>query len=204
MIAPSIMDLESSFELIERAQQGDADALNRLLERYLPRLRRWATGRLPGYARELGDTNDLVQDAIVGTFRNLRHFESRGEGALQAYLRQSVLNRIRDEVRRTGRRPPRAELDPDMAGYQMSPLEEAIGAEAMDRYEAALARLDPVEREAVIARLELGYSYAEVAALVDKPSAGAARIAISRAVTKLARYMAEAQAAPGGPVTPMV
>jgi RNA polymerase sigma-70 factor (ECF subfamily) len=188
------MDLESSFELIERAQQGDAEALNRLLERYLPRLRRWATGRLPAYARELGDTNDLVQDAVVGTFRNLGHFETRGEGALQAYLRQSVMNRIKDEVRRMGRRPARTELDPDLPGDQVSPLEEAIGAEAMDRYEAALERLDPVERQAVIARLELGYSYAEVAALVDKPTAGAARVAVSRAVTKLARYMAEAQA----------
>jgi RNA polymerase sigma-70 factor (ECF subfamily) len=189
------MDLESSFELIERAQQGDGDALNRLLERYLPRLRRWATGRLPAYARELGDTNDLVQDAIVGTFRNLSHFEARGEGALQAYLRQSVMNRIHDEVRRTGRRPLHTELDPDMASYQMSPLEQAIGTEAMERYEAALERLDPIERQAVIARLELGYSYAEVAALVDKPTAGAARIAVARAVAKLARYMAEAQTA---------
>ena len=93
-----------------------------------------------------------------------------------------------------GRRPARTELDPDMPGDRVSPLEEAIGAEAMDRYEAALERLDPVELQAVIARLELGYSYAEVAALVDKPTAGAARVAVSRAVTKLARYMSEAQA----------
>ncbi len=63
--------LESSFELIQRAQGGDEDALNRLLERYHPRLRRWASGRLPSHARELGDTNDLVQEAIIGTFRRL-------------------------------------------------------------------------------------------------------------------------------------
>ena len=47
------MDPESSFELIERAQAGDSSAFNRLLERYRPRLHRWATGRLPRYAREM-------------------------------------------------------------------------------------------------------------------------------------------------------
>ena len=45
------------------------------------------------------------------------------------------------------------------------------------------------------ARLDLGYSYAEVATLVEKSTAGAARIAVARAVAKLARYMAEAQSA---------
>lgn len=191
MPAHAYMDLESSLELIARAQQGDADALNRLLERYLPRLQRWARGRLPRYARDLGDTNDLVQDAVIGTFRNLRTFEQRGEGALHAYLRQAVLNRIRDEVRRTSRRPAPDTLDLDMAGHDLSPLEAAIGAEAMERYEKALARLGETEREAVVARLELGFSYAEVAELVNKPSAEAARVAVSRAVAKLSRYMSE-------------
>jgi RNA polymerase sigma-70 factor (ECF subfamily) len=185
------MDLESSFELIQRAQQGDNDALNRLLERYVPRLRRWASGRLPAHARDLGDTNDLVQDAVIGTFRNLEHFEQRNEGALQAYLRQAVLNRLRDQLRRTSRRPVRDVLGSDIPSSDLSPLEAAIGAQALDRYDRALARLEEHDREAVIARLELGYTDAEIAALVNKPSPGAARVAIARAVTKLARYMAE-------------
>lgn len=196
MMAASIlaMDLDSSFELIQRAQRGDRDALNRLLERYLPRLRRWARGRLPSQARDLGDTNDVVQDALIGTFRNFSSFEQRGEGALHAYLRQAVLNRIRDEVRRLGRRPTRDALDPDLPGGQLSPLEAAIGTQALNRYEKALARLGDIERQAVVARLELGYSYAEIAALVNKPTAGAARIAVSRAVSKLALYMANGDA----------
>ena len=74
---------------------------------------------------------------------------------------------------------------------QTSPLEHAIGQEALGRYERALAQLGDVEREAVIARIELGFSYEEVAALVGKPSAGAARVAISRALDKLARLMSE-------------
>jgi RNA polymerase sigma factor (sigma-70 family) len=185
------MDLESSFELIRRAQQGDEDALNRLLGRYLPRLRQWASRRLPHYARDLGDTNDLVQEAIIGTLRNLRQFEPRREGALQAYLRRAVWNRIRDEIRRVDRLPERGELDPALPAEEASPLEHAIGRESLERYERALARLDDVEREAVIARLEFGYTYEEIAGLVGKPTAGAARIAISRALAKLAKLMAE-------------
>ena len=37
------------------------------------------------------------------TLRNLKTFEYRHEGALQAYLRQAVMNRIRDEIRRNQR-----------------------------------------------------------------------------------------------------
>ena len=184
------MDLESSFELIQRAQQGDDEALSRLLSRYLPRLRRWASGRLPGYARDLGDTNDLVQEAVISTFRNLTAFDNRGEGALHAYLRMAVINRIRSEIRRAGRRPPQEVLDPGLVAPGLSPLEHAIGQQAIDRYEQALAGLPAHDREAVVARIELGYTYDEIAQLVDKPSADAARVAVTRALTKLAQLMA--------------
>jgi len=112
----SATDPESSFELIRRVQQGDADALERLLARYVPRLRRWASGRLPRYARDLADTQDLVQEAVVRTLRSLKGFDDRGEGALQAYLRQAVMNRIRDELRRTKRRPQHDELPESLHG----------------------------------------------------------------------------------------
>lgn len=187
------MGLDSSFELIQRAQRGDGEALNRLMERYLPRLRRWASGRLPSHARELGDTADIVQDAVIATFRRFDRFELRGEGALQAYLRQAVLNRIIDEVRRVGRRGRRDEIDEAVADGGRSPLELAIGHQAVERYEKALASLSDTERHAVIARIELGYTYDEVAALVGKPTAGAARLAVSRALTKIAALMAAAE-----------
>lgn len=185
------MDLESSFELIERAKQGDTDALNRLLARYLPRVRRWASGRLPTPARDLGDTNDVVQEALIGTFRNFARFEDRGEGALLAYIRQAVMNRIRDEMRKVERRPPHDLLDTALPGHGISPLQAAIGQQAIERYERALAQLEEHDRQAVVARLELGQTYEEIAVLVNKPTAGAARVAISRAVAKLARLMAQ-------------
>ena len=70
-----------------------------------------------------------------------------------------------------------------------SPLEAAIGSQTLDRYEAALARLTEDEREAVVTRVEFGLSYAEVADALGKPSADAARMAVVRALVKLAREM---------------
>ena len=183
------MDQESSVELIGRAQSGDTDALERLLTRFRPRLQRWASGRLPRSARAVADTEDLVQDALIGTFRNIRAFDNRGEWALQAYLRQAVLNRIRDEIRRRENRQLRQELDEGLPSDALSPLEQAMGKQVFEQYEKALAALDPVDRESVIARLELGASYEEIAVLADKPSAAAARMAVTRALARLATKM---------------
>jgi RNA polymerase sigma factor (sigma-70 family) len=182
-------DPESSLELIHRAQDGDADAVDRLLRRYRPRLRRWASGRLPRYARDMTDTEDVVQDVLIRTIQNFKDFEHRGEWALQAYLRRAVVNRIRDELSRTERRPRRAEFPESLASDEASPLEAALGRELFGQYEAALAALGEAEREAVIARLELGCSYQEIAQLVDKPTADAARMTVTRALVRVAELM---------------
>lgn len=187
--ANASLDPDSSIALVERAKAGDRQALERLIERYLPRLRRWAHGRLPRFARDLAETSDLVQETVVQTFKRVDRFEVRGEGALQAYLRQALMNRIRDEVRRAGRRPEMQELDARQPSRSRSPLEEAVGREALERYEQALARLQPEDREAVIARVEMGMSHQEVADMLGKPTANAARMTVERALVRLAREM---------------
>jgi RNA polymerase sigma-70 factor (ECF subfamily) len=139
------------------------------------------------------DTDDLVQETVVRAVRRIDRFESRHEGALQAYLRQAVVNRIRDEVRRAKRSPMPAELDENAPTPDASPLEAAIGEEALQRYEAALARLRPEEREAIIARVEMDGSYHDVAVALGKPSPDAARMAVSRALVRLAQEMSREQ-----------
>jgi RNA polymerase sigma factor (sigma-70 family) len=186
-------ELHSSLTLLQRAQSGDRAALNCLIARYLPRLQRWATGRLPRWARGMSDTQDLVQETLFQTFKRIERFECRGEGALQAYLRQAILNRIREELRRTKRRPPPRGLDSAAVDSGRSPLEEAIGREAIERYECALARLRSEDRELVIARIELGYTNREIAELLDKPTANAARMATERAILRLAKEMEKAK-----------
>jgi RNA polymerase sigma factor (sigma-70 family) len=180
---------ESTLTLLTRARAGDAAALDDLFGRYLPALRRWASGRLPRWARDLADTHDLVQEALAQTFKRVDGFQHRGEGAWQAYLRQAVMNRIRDELRRANRRPAHVEVDEHQADEARSPLEAAIGVEAMERYEAALQRLSEEDRSLIVGRVELGLNYADLAAACGKPSADAARMAVGRALVRLAEEL---------------
>jgi RNA polymerase sigma-70 factor (ECF subfamily) len=181
--------IESTVELIERARSGDRQAAEHLFTRHLTPLQRFARGRLPRWARDLADTDDLVQDTLLQTFKRMDVFESRHTGALQAYLRQAVLNRLRDEVRRKFRTPDKV----DVAGVELdggtSPLEQAIGRETLETYEKALGRLRSDEREAIIGRLEMGLTYDELALALDKPTPDAARKAAQRAILRLAQEM---------------
>jgi RNA polymerase sigma-70 factor, ECF subfamily len=183
--------MSATADLLQRARMGDKDALNDLFRRHLPPLRRWARGRLPQWTRDLRDTEDLVQETLTQTLRHVDSFQPRHDGALQAYLRQAVMNRIRDEVRRVARYPTPAGLDDEDAFMDAaaSPLEEAIGTEALERYEAALQRLRPEEREVIVARVELQQSYQQIAAAHGKASPDAARMAVTRALVRLAAAM---------------
>jgi len=176
--------------LLYRARSGDAGALNDLCARYLPRLQRWAHGRLPSWSRGSLDTHDVVQETLFHVIQRLENFDPRHDAAFQAYLRQALFNRIRDEIRRANRRPAFDELDAQNASSDPSPLEQAIGQEAAARYERALQRLRPEEREAIITRVEMGCPYSEVAEALGKPSIAAAYMAVSRALMRLAEEMA--------------
>jgi RNA polymerase sigma factor (sigma-70 family) len=187
------LDPETTVELLKRIRAGDDAARERLVARCLPPLRRWARGRLPSYARDMLDTEDLVQESVIAALRRIEGFEARREGALQAYLRQALANRIKDVIRYKRRRPLQTELPEDAADQGESPLDQVIGLENTERYEAAMLRLRDTDREAIIARVELRYSYQELAVALGKPSADAARVAVARAVYRLAREISNAE-----------
>jgi RNA polymerase sigma-70 factor (ECF subfamily) len=184
--------VETTATLLLRVRAGDAPAREQLMGRYITMLRRWAHGRVPHAARDLVDTDDLVQSTLVRALNHLDTFEPRGEGAFLAYLRQIMLNQIRDESRRAKRRPQHVELnDVDHVDRSRSPLEDTIGREQLARYEAALSQLGEGQREAVILRLELGMRYREIAEALEVPTANAARGLVGRAMVNLARLMRE-------------
>ena len=179
----------SSAELLVLARDGDRQAIDRLISRYLPILRHWAAGRLPRAARDLVDTDDMIQETLIKTLRNVGSFVPRHDGALGAYLRQALNNRIRDEIRRVQARPLREPLRDEHHDVAASPLAQALGGEALRRYEQALERLADEERELVLARIEMGLTYDEVAHAMNKPTADAARMAVGRALVRLASLM---------------
>lgn len=183
--------LLATTELLRRAKQGDRSALESLMARYLPRLRSWASGRLPMRARSLLDTGDLVQETLLRTFERLDEVEVRGPGGFQAYVRAAVLNRIRDQIRWAGRRPGPDGIPETLEDPGPTPLELAIGADVAARYERALAALAPEEQQLLHLRLELDYDFAEIATLTGRPSRDAARMAVNRALRRLAEEMGD-------------
>jgi len=184
-----VNNLESTASLLVRVRAGDGQARDRLVIRYMTLLRRWAHGRMPPRARHLADTGDLVQMTLLRALDGVARFEPRGEGAFLAYLRSILLNEIRGSLRHVDRGPQRDTLSADLCDPRPSPLAEAIGAETVESYEAALATLTEEQRNAVVLRVELGFSYQEVAEALGGPSADAARMLVVRALVHLSDRM---------------
>ena len=189
--APAGLPLASTRTLILRTRRGDAAAREALFARFLPALQRWAHGRLPARARSLAETDDLVQVSLTRAFARLDDFEPRRQGAFLAYLHQILLNCIREEIRRASRRPGSDPLPGELPEDRPSLLERTIGERALDSYEASLARLTEDQQQAVILRIEFGLSHQEIADLLGRPSANAARMQITRGLVHLAELMDE-------------
>jgi RNA polymerase sigma factor (sigma-70 family) len=175
--------------LLARARAGQRSALDLLFGRHFVSLRAWARGRLPQWARRTADTTDLVNDALMRLLGRVHKFDDRGKGALAAYLRQSIQNRIRDEIRVVGRRPLTALEDVELIDPQPSSFEQALTHERDSRYRAAFAHLSENDQELIAGAVELGYSHEQLALATGRRTAGAARVALHRALRRLADEM---------------
>jgi RNA polymerase sigma factor (sigma-70 family) len=177
-------------DLLRRFQAGDHSALEGLWSYYLPRLQRWARGRIPADGHDGVSADDLVQEAFVKSLPSLHTLQARGGGTLFGYLRMIVLNQMRDHARRRARRPRRDMMELDAHVHPgPSPLEEVLGREVRDFYEHALAGLPAGEKAIVVAVVEHRCSDTELAVRFAKPSRDAARMARRRAVARLVRAM---------------
>lgn len=187
-------DLGSTLALVERAREGDRAALELIAERYRAALTRFAHGRLPSHARGLADTADLVQVAIVRMLDRLDGFEPSFKGALLAYLRLAVLNQVRDEIRRSRRRPAVEPLSGEHRWPGPDPLQQVIRDEERERYDAALAALPSDQQRAFLMRLEMDCSYREIAAALGRPTDDAARSLVRRAIAAMAESLRRSSA----------
>ena len=180
--------VDSTIRVLERARTGDRSAAITLLERATPSVREWARGRLPQSVRSDADTEDVVQDAVLRTIRRITSFQHRTVGGMQAYLRASVTNRIRDLLRASGRRGVVETLGDDVRCPMPSALEVAITHESFDRFLEALQHLRPADRQLIVWRLELGYSVDEIATKLGKSKA-AAGMSVTRATVRLSEEL---------------
>lgn len=174
--------------LFERIRAGDRNAENELLQRYRPLLVQWAHGRLPAYARSYAETQDLVQSVLIHAFLRLKKFEPRRRGAFHVYLRTMMKNEIRTVIRKAQRRPMADPLPDNLPCQGDSPIGIAIGSELERWYETCLARLAPEQAEAMVLH-ELGFTYKEIAEILDLSSVDAARMKVARAIVRLSTMM---------------
>jgi RNA polymerase sigma factor (sigma-70 family) len=183
---------ESSARSRRRENLG---AVARVLEGILPGISAWTHGRLPQRARRRVETGDLVQEAAVGALQKLPDELLARPDTVRAYLKQSIKNRIVDEIRRAGK----VEL-PDYDSGELardpsdSPLDRVIESEDRIRFRRALAVLDEDSQLLVVGRVDLDMSYDELALATGRASADAARVATRRAVLRLAREVGKRRA----------
>jgi RNA polymerase sigma-70 factor (ECF subfamily) len=180
---------QSTATLLERIRGGQDAAREELFRRCLPLLKHFARGRLPMQRRDLAETDDLVQVTLLRALNNVERFDAQGRGAFFAYLRQIMLNAVREEIRRHGARPQHtADLDAVPAAPD-SVVANAVGEQTLEAYEAGLVQLGDLQREAVILRVEFDMSYAEIAVELDCASTDAARMQVARGLKRLAELM---------------
>lgn len=182
-------DPQSTVELLRAYRAGSDQARDRLVERCLPLLQRWARGRLPSYGRSLAETDDLVQVSLLRALNQLEHFDAQRPGAFLSYLRTILMNAVREEIRRTKNQRIAPDLTYEPVDEGQSVLDRVIGQQQLEVYERGLEQLTRGQREAVILRLEFGMSYAEIAVELDANSPDAARMLVSRGLVALAEAM---------------
>lgn len=192
--APDFPEADSEQRLIERARRGSQSVLGPLFTRYASWLRRWARGRLPVWTRDGLDTSDLVQDALHETLSRITTFRSAHAAALRGYLRRTVENQISDHRRRAlfrlnhGGAPSEPVRLSDEAAPQ---LRELMGKQNWARYLEGLKQMTPRHRRLIVGRVELGYSFRQLA-LIDGSTPDAARMALGRALARLSVVMPDA------------
>ncbi|HET8941911.1 MAG TPA: sigma-70 family RNA polymerase sigma factor [Rudaea sp.] len=178
--------IEPTEELLRRIRTGESAAKQALYERCLPLLRRWAHGRLPNYARDVADTDDLVQVTLLRALKHLDDFTADGSGSFLAYLRQILLNEVRAELRKRQCRGEQLDIDDfPVLDDSASVVEQLVGQQRMHNYEAALATLDREQQALIVMRLEFGMTYREIACETAS-SPDAVRMRVTRALKAVA------------------
>jgi RNA polymerase sigma-70 factor, ECF subfamily len=180
----------SESSVVERAQHGDRLALNALFRRELPPLRRWAQARVPRMLWRRLDVDDFVQLTFIRALRRHTEFQVRHSASFQSYLRKILVNLVRDELRLVGRLPDiSAELGDIAAPFAPNALDLLLGKEAQRRYRLAIRTLRPRMRAAVVARLEKGLSYDDIAVRLGLVTPAAARAMVGRGVERVTAEM---------------
>lgn len=182
--------------LYDLATKGDADALDQLLQQYLPQLRAFVQARLGPSMRARESSLDVVQSVCRQLLGAREGFDFQGEDRFRAWLFTAALNKIRERHRRlhSGKRDVEREIggeDVDAfaaVAHLVTPSQHAIGNETASAVRDALAALPEDHRE-VITLARLVHLPHRVIAEVMERTEEATRKLLARAMLGLSREL---------------
>ncbi len=138
---------------------GSPEALARIYEKYVDTMLTLAMGLL----NDTAEAEDVVQDVFVSFARSSNGFTLRGN--LKAYLTTSVVNCVRDRIRRQRRRSTTRSEEVPVASETRSPEEQLMFSEYAGRLGEALDGLPHEQREAIVLRLKTNMKFKDIARL---------------------------------------
>lgn len=178
--------------LIEKAASGDGAAFTELMSQHEGRM--YAVALRMCSNRE--DAQDCLQDAMLRVYRSLSSF--KGQSSFSTWLYRITMNTCLDEIRRRKTRTA-ASLD-DLLDSGWSPSDEydvpeqhAVVSEQRRTIERAISELPEDMRSAVILRDVQGYSYDEIADMLEA-NIGTVKSRISRGRERLRMILRESKA----------
>ncbi|NIL96658.1 MAG: sigma-70 family RNA polymerase sigma factor [Planctomycetales bacterium] len=194
-------------QLIAQAQEGDDQAVNRLLDRHREAVRRMISLRMDRQLQQRVDASDIVQEVLVDANRRMAEYLRDPAMPFHLWLRQMAQDRLIDahrrhrvaakrSVEREQRLVARPRLDRstlDLAAQlcdgQRTPAAAAEWNELQVLFQSALQQLEEKDREVVVMRHFEKLSNSEVAAALDL-SPPAASMRYLRAVRRLREILA--------------
>lgn len=167
---PNASDNDAQNELFRRAREGDAAALNELMEFYRDRLWRMISVRMNRQLRGRVNASDLLQDAYLEASRRLPEYLADPKAPFFLWLRQIAGHKLVDAHRqhlgaqmRTAEREISLHRDPEfdadskslaaqLVGRFSTPSQAAVRAETCRAVEEALNAMDDIDREIICLR----------------------------------------------------
>ncbi|MBN1422026.1 MAG: sigma-70 family RNA polymerase sigma factor [Planctomycetes bacterium] len=175
--------VERARALVERAQGGDRQAFDELVELYRSRLEARVQCRLGARLRHLAEVQDVVQETFARAFATLDRFQWREGDAFLAWLYGIAENVIRSLAQK-GRRAGSFGLLDDPPGTDVTASRALRREERFARLEDSLRSLSEDHRQVILlARIER-LTIKEIAERMGR-SPDAVKQLLSRALAKL-------------------
>ncbi|MEO6596396.1 MAG: sigma-70 family RNA polymerase sigma factor [Planctomycetota bacterium] len=187
---------DDDVRLYDRATEGDRDALDELLQRYLPQLHAFVHARLGSELRARESSLDVVQSVCRELLGERDRFEFRGEDRFRAWLFTSALNKVRERHRhlhRDKRDVAREEgpIDTDSfaaVAHLLTPSQDAIGNESSVAMRNALGALTEDHREVITLAKLVRLPHRTIAEVMNRTEE-ATRKLLARAMLQFVREL---------------